>query len=173
MNEKKLRSDKTLCLLFERVLENVRRVYSSKSNNYQMPLHDNRSLSYLTQAEATLDSTGGKLSAPDSDVTIAVDSGTVPEGTHHKFFFRVVYDETSLLRDIPETPDRTLISPVIECGPHDINLLKPVEITVPHCLFFDEIKKDSIAVYRCEKYSDKGKFMISYPCIFPVTNKYN
>lgn len=115
-----------------------------------------RSLRYLTQAEATLDSTGGKLSAPDSDVTIAVDSGTVPEGTHQKFFFRVVYDETSLLRDIPETPDRTLISPVIECGPHDINLLKPVEITVPHCLFFDEIKKDSIAVYRCEQYSDKG-----------------
>lgn len=113
-------------------------------------------LRYITKAEATFDNTGGKLSAPDSDVTITVDSGAVPDGVHQNFFFRVVYDETSLLRDIPETPDRTLISPVIECGPHDINLLKPVEITVPHCLYFDEIKKDSIAVYRCERYSDQG-----------------
>ena len=75
---------------------------------------------------------------------------------NQRFFFRVVHDETSLLRDIPETPERTLISPVIECGPHDINLPKPVEIIVPHCLYFDEVKKESITVCRCENYSDKG-----------------
>lgn len=94
--------------------------------------------------------------APDSDIKINVDSGAVPEGVNQRFFFRVVYDETSLLRDIPETPNKTLISPVIQCGPEDINLLKPVEIVVPHCLYLDDVKKDTISVYRCGSYSDDG-----------------
>ena len=52
-------------------------------------------------------------------------------------------------------PEGTLISPVIECGPHSVTLLKPVEITVPHDLCLDEVRKDSIRVYRCEP-SSKG-----------------
>ena len=67
-----------------------------------------------------------------------------------------MYDETLLLRDFPETPERTLISPVIQCGPEDISLSKPVEIVLPHCLYVDEVKKTSISVYRCEKFSDQG-----------------
>ena len=106
--------------------------------------------SYITQAEDTFNSAGGKLTAPDSDIIINIDSGAVPEGVNQPFFFHVVYDETSLLRDIPETPDRTLISPVIQCGPENISLLKPVEIIVPHCLSMDEVKKDTVSVYRCE-----------------------
>ena len=96
------------------------------------------------------------MCAPNSNVRIIVDSGAVPEGINQPFFFRVVYDETLLLRDIPETPDRTLISPVIQCGPEDINLLKPVDVVVPHCLYVDEVKKESITVYRCGHYSDEG-----------------
>lgn len=72
-------------------------------------------------------------------------------------FFGVVYDETMLLRDIPETPENTLISPVIQCGPENINLSKPVEIVLPHCLYVDEVKKGCISVYRCEQFSDEGK----------------
>ena len=41
----------------------------------------------------------------------------------------MIYNDT----DIPETNERTLISPVIKCGPDDINPQKAMEI-VPHCL---------------------------------------
>lgn len=85
----------------------------------------------------------------------------------------MVYDEIFLLWDILEIFDRMLIFFVIECGLYDINLFKLVEIIVLYCLFFDEIKKDLIVVYRCEKYFDKGKFMISYFCIFFVIYKYS
>ena len=114
-----------------------------------------RSPGYITEAEATFDSSGGKLFAPDSDVFITVGSGAVQEGTKQRFFFRVPKDDSTLLQDIPDMPEGTLISPVVECGPHNVTLLKPVEITVPHDLCLDEVRKDSIRVYRCEP-SSKG-----------------
>ena len=102
---------------------------------------------YLTRAEATFDSSGGKLTAEDSNVTINVESGAVPNGVSQQFYFGVVYDDTLLLRDIPEMPQWSLISPVIKCGPDDMDLLKPVEIILPHCLYKDEVKKSWVSVY--------------------------
>ena len=113
---------------------------------------------YLTRAEATFDSVGGRLTAPNSNVTINVESGAVPNGVSQQFYFGVVYDDTLLLRDIPETSQRSLISPVIKCGPDDIDLLKPVEIILPHCLIIDEVKKSCVSVYRCRQFSEKGAF---------------
>ncbi|XP_022780051.1 netrin receptor UNC5B-like [Stylophora pistillata] len=109
-----------------------------------------RSPRYITEAQAKFDSSGGKLSAPDSDVVITVGSGAVPEGREQPFFFRVPKYDSTLLQDISEMPEGRLISPVIECGPHGLTLLKPVEITVPHDLCLDEVRKDWIRVYRCE-----------------------
>ena len=115
---------------------------------------------YLTRAEATFDSSGGKLTAEDSNVTINVESGAVPNGVSHQFYFGVVYDDTLLLRDIPETSQRSLISPVVKCGPDDIDLLKPVEIILPHCLYMDEVKKSWVGVFRCRQFSEKGAFFL-------------
>ena len=109
---------------------------------------------YITKLEATFTNTGGELCAPlNSDVRIVVPSDAVPAGIKQPVFFGVFSDETTLLRDIPEAPNRTLISPVVECGPHDIRLLKPVEIIVPHCLCLSEAKKEWISVYRCGRFS--------------------
>ncbi|XP_027046981.1 uncharacterized protein LOC113674694 [Pocillopora damicornis] len=116
---------------------------------------DSRSPGYITEAEATFDSSGGQLIAPDSDVVITVGSGAVQEGIKRRFFFRVLKDDSTLLQDIPDVPEGTLISPVIECGPHGVTLLKPVEISVPHDLCLDEVRKDLIRVYRWEP-SSKG-----------------
>ena len=114
-----------------------------------------RSPRYITEAEATFDSSGGQVIAPDSDVVITAGSGAVQEGIKRRFFFRVLKDDSTLLQDIPDVPEGTLISPVIECGPHGVTLLKPVEISVPHDLCLDEVRKDLIRVYRWEP-SSKG-----------------
>ena len=109
---------------------------------------------YITKLEASFTSTGGELSASsDSNVRIIVPKGAIPAGINQPVFFGVFFDETPLLQDIPEAPDKTIISPVVECGPHDINLKKPVEIIVPHCLCLSEAKKEWIIVYRCGNFS--------------------
>jgi len=109
---------------------------------------------YITKLEATFTSSGGELCAPmDTDDRVIVPKGAIPAGINQHVFFGVFYDETTLLRDIPEAPDKTLISPVIECGPHDIHFSKSVAIVVPHCLCLNEAKDECITVYRCGKFS--------------------
>ena len=118
---------------------------------------------YISRAEDTFSSAGGELcTALDSDVRIIVDGDTIPFGIQQRIFFGVIYNEAEFLRDVPETSNRTLISPVIECEPHDIELLKPVTIIVPHCLDLGKAKKEWVTVYRCELFPDheNGLFVI-------------
>ena len=132
---------------------------------------------YVTKLEATFTSAGGELSAPlDSNVRIIVPKGTIPAGTNQPVFFGVFLDEIPLLRDIPEEPDKTLISPVVECGPHDINLSNPVEIIVPHCLCLSKAKKKWITVYRCGNFAaefegDGSLFVLLYGSLFLIKDE--
>lgn len=109
---------------------------------------------YVRKLEATFTSAGGELTAPlDSNVRIIIPKGAIPAGENQPVFFGVFLDEIPLLRDIPEEPNKTLISPVVECGPHDINLSNPVEVIVPHCLCLSKAKRKSITVYRCGNFA--------------------
>ncbi|XP_022807483.1 netrin receptor UNC5C-like isoform X3 [Stylophora pistillata] len=106
-------------------------------------------LKYINQVEGHFSSSGGELSAaPDSEVKIVIGNGAV--GDNQLVFLREVDDETKLLQNIPVGPDETLISPVIECGPDDISLSKPLKIIVPHCLEMGEVEKEWISVYRTD-----------------------
>ena len=111
----------------------------------------------VTSARGSFDNTGGTLTHPDSDVCINIEPGTFLDGNRQSIFFHVIYNDTYVIRDIPETDKRTLISPVIKCGPDDINPQKAMEIVVPHCLYVNEVKKGSIAVYRCDKFTNEGR----------------
>ena len=87
----------------------------------------------------------GELSAPlESDIRTIVPSGAIPTGKDQDVVFGVLSEEKILLRDIPETPGKVLISPVAERGPHDIHLSKLVEIIVSHCRCLSDAKKDYI-----------------------------
>lgn len=109
---------------------------------------------YITKSEAIFTSDGGELNASsDSNVRIIVPRAAIPAGRNQPVFFGVFSDETPLLQDIPDASEKTLISPVVECGPHDTTFSKPVEIIVPHCLCLREAKKESITVYRCANFS--------------------
>ena len=86
-----------------------------------------------------------------------VDPGTIPDEVQQKLYYRVIYDARPLFQDFLEGRDGTLISPVFECGPSDVQLKKPVEIIVPHCLCLDETRKAVVTVLRCaSSFSDKG-----------------
>ncbi|XP_067043943.1 uncharacterized protein [Acropora muricata] len=113
-------------------------------------------LLFVTSAHGSFDNTGGKLTHPNSDVCINIEPGTFPHGNQQPVFFHVIYNDTYVIWDIPETNERTLISPVIKCGPDDISPQKAMEIVVPHCLDVDEVKKGPIAVYRCEQFTNEG-----------------
>ena len=127
--------------------------YSDETLNNHLPTSFPK---YITRLEHTFTSTGGELCAPlESDIRIIVPSGAIPAGINQSVFFGV-FDETTLLRDIPEAPDCTLISPVLECGPHKIHLLKPVEIIIPHCLDLKEAKREWITVYRGGEFFAQG-----------------
>ena len=132
---------------------------------------------YVTKFEATFTSAGGELSAPsDSNVRIIVPKGAIPAGTNQPVFFGVLSDEIPLLRDIPAEPDKTLISPVVECGPHDINLSNPVEIIVPHCLCLSKAKRKWITVYRCGNFAaefegDGSLFVLLYGSLFLIKHE--
>ena len=120
---------------------------------------------YTKKVEGKFTSTGGELSASmDSNIRIIIPKGAIPVGKNQPIFFGVFLDETPLLRDIPGAPDETLISPVVECGPHDIHLSKSVEIIVPHCLCLSEAKKEWITVYRCGNFSAELEGMVV--CLF-------
>ncbi|XP_068673822.1 uncharacterized protein [Montipora foliosa] len=111
---------------------------------------------FVTHAEGIFNINGGILTHPDSNVSINIEHGTFPDGHPQPIFFNVIHDDTYVIRDVPETDERTLISPVIHCGPHDINPNKAIEIVVPHCLYVDEVKKGCITVYRCGEFPDIG-----------------
>ena len=131
--------------------------YSSETLQYHPPWSFP---TYITKVEATFTNTGGELSAPlESDIRIIVPSDAVPAGISQNIFFGVFSEETILLQDIPEAPDKTLISPVVECGPHEIHLSKPVEIIVPHCLCLSDAKMEWITVYRCGHFPAQGTWL--------------
>ena len=104
---------------------------------------------HCLKVERTFNCKGGTLWSRNSDMRINVDPGTIPIGSTQTLFSRIIYDERPLLGKLPEGPDRTLISPVFECGPSGILLQKPVEIVVPHCLS-DPSNHDTIQVFRCD-----------------------
>ena len=132
--------------------------HSDKETTNHILFYSLRSeLLFVTSAHGSFDNTGGTLTHRDSDVSINIEPGTFPDGNQQPIFFHVIYNDTYVIRDIPERNERTLISPVIKCGPDDINPQKAMEIVVPHCLYIDEVKKGSIAVYRCEQFTNEGR----------------
>ena len=71
-------------------------------------------LLFVTSAHGSFDNSGGTLTHPDSNVCFNIEPGTFADGNQQSIFFHVIYNDTCVIRDIPETNERTLISPVIK-----------------------------------------------------------
>ncbi|KAG8144855.1 hypothetical protein E2320_013264 [Naja naja] len=69
----------------------------------------------IATARGVFNSNGGVLSSIETGVSIIIPQGAIPEGIEQEIYFK------------------TLLSPLVMCGPHGLKFLKPVELRLPHC----------------------------------------
>lgn len=79
-------------------------------------------------ARGVMDYFGGKLSCPSTGVSIFVPVGAIPEGVQQEIYFQVCQDSSSM----PTLNTENRVSPIVMCGPHGLQFLKPVELILPH-----------------------------------------
>ncbi|XP_042593017.1 netrin receptor UNC5B isoform X1 [Cyprinus carpio] len=81
-------------------------------------------------ASATLGSLGGRLTIPNTGVSLLVPPGTIPQGKFYEMYLIInKWEKTTL----PSDGSQTVLSPVVSCGPSGMLLSRPVVLTLPHC----------------------------------------
>ncbi|MCI4376380.1 hypothetical protein PGIGA_G00187840 [Pangasianodon gigas] len=79
---------------------------------------------------ATLGSLGGRLTIPNTGVSLLVPPGTIPQGKFYEMYLIInKWEKTTL----PSEGGQTVLSPVVSCGPSAMLLSRPVILTLPHC----------------------------------------
>ncbi|KAL1138574.1 hypothetical protein AAG570_008637 [Ranatra chinensis] len=81
-------------------------------------------------ARATMTCSGGRISLPESGVSLTVPEGAIPRGQKEDVYIAVLRDD----RHRPKLTDRqTQLSPVVLSGPAGIVFKKPVILNFHHC----------------------------------------
>ncbi|XP_069096669.1 netrin receptor UNC5B isoform X1 [Pleurodeles waltl] len=78
----------------------------------------------------TLGCLGGRLTIPDSGVSLLVPHGAIPQGKYYEMYLMIHKRETTIL---PSEGTQTILSPIVSCGPMGQLLCRPVILTIPHC----------------------------------------
>ncbi|KAG5266652.1 hypothetical protein AALO_G00234630 [Alosa alosa] len=85
-------------------------------------------------ASATLGCLGGRLTIPNTGVSLLVPPGTIPQGKFYEMYLIInKWEKTTL----PSEGSQTVLSPVVSCGPSGMVLGRPVVLTLPHCALLD------------------------------------
>uniref|UniRef100_A0A8C1AQ20 Netrin receptor UNC5 n=1 Tax=Cyprinus carpio carpio TaxID=630221 RepID=A0A8C1AQ20_CYPCA len=85
-------------------------------------------------ASATLGYLGGRLTIPNTGVSLLVPPGTIPQGKFYEMYLIInKWEKTTL----PSDGSQTVLSPVVSCGPSGMLLSRPVVLTLPHCAQLD------------------------------------
>ncbi|KAK3737802.1 hypothetical protein QZH41_015861, partial [Actinostola sp. cb2023] len=99
-------------------------------------MYDFESLDDDTQvvatARGTFTSEGGVLSSPETGVSIHIPKGAIEPGREQEIYFKVCKDN-NIMPPLDADKGETLLSPLVMCGPHGTQFLKPVELRLPHC----------------------------------------
>uniref|UniRef100_G3NN06 Netrin receptor UNC5 n=1 Tax=Gasterosteus aculeatus aculeatus TaxID=481459 RepID=G3NN06_GASAC len=83
---------------------------------------------------ATMGNLGGRLTIPNTGVSLLVPPGTIPQGKFYEMYLIInKWDNTTL----PSEGSQTVLSPVVSCGPSGMLLNRPVVLTLPHCAQLD------------------------------------
>ncbi|XP_053392555.1 netrin receptor UNC5C-like isoform X2 [Mercenaria mercenaria] len=105
--------------------ENVRDSRGSL-NSVELPSHiDTDAVTW-----STFDHRGGRLSLPESGVTLLIPEGAICRGKTEEIYMAVCRDD----KDRPKLSEKqTILSPIVLCGPTGMMLKKPVVLSVQHC----------------------------------------
>ena len=81
------------------------------------------------------DHNGGRLSIPDSDVTLTIPHLAIPKGKTEAVYIALMKQDG----EFPTlNPRQALLSPVIICGPNGLKFNRTVILSMPHSALLDE-----------------------------------
>ncbi|XP_041355918.1 tight junction protein ZO-1-like isoform X2 [Gigantopelta aegis] len=86
----------------------------------------------VATARGLFTSAGGVLESKETGVSIVIPPGAISDNMSQEIYFKVCRDN-SILPPLDKDRGETLLSPLVMCGPHGIEFLKPVELRLPHC----------------------------------------
>uniref|UniRef100_A0A7N6BQH0 Netrin receptor UNC5 n=1 Tax=Anabas testudineus TaxID=64144 RepID=A0A7N6BQH0_ANATE len=117
---------------------------------------------------ATLGNLGGRLTIPNTGVSLLVPPGTIPQGKFYEMYLIInKWDKTTL----PSEGSQTVLSPVVSCGPSGMLLNRPVVLTLPHCAQLDTPTPDWTLTLKSQTHQGAweevltvGEETLSSPC---------
>ncbi|XP_028324543.1 netrin receptor UNC5B isoform X4 [Gouania willdenowi] len=117
---------------------------------------------------ATLGNLGGRLTIPNTGVSLLVPPGTIPQGKFYEMYLIISkWDKTTL----PSEGSQTVLSPVVSCGPSGMLLNRPVVLTLPHCAQLDTPTPDWTLTLKTQTHQGAweevltvGEESLSSPC---------
>ncbi|XP_026045694.1 netrin receptor UNC5B isoform X1 [Astatotilapia calliptera] len=117
---------------------------------------------------ATLGNLGGRLTIPNTGVSLLVPPGTIPQGKFYEMYLIInKWDKTTL----PSEGSQTVLSPVVSCGPSGMLLNRPVALTLPHCAQLDTPTPDWTLTLKTQTHQGAweevltvGEETLSSPC---------
>ncbi|XP_071247469.1 netrin receptor UNC5B-b-like [Salvelinus alpinus] len=116
----------------------------------------------------TLGNLGGRLTIPNTGVSLLVPSGTIPQGKFYEIYLTInKWEKTTL----PSEGSQTVLSPVVSCGPSGMLLSRPVVLTLPHCAQLDTPTPDWTLTLKTQTHQGAweevltvGEESLSSPC---------
>ncbi|XP_029031141.1 netrin receptor UNC5B isoform X4 [Betta splendens] len=117
---------------------------------------------------ATLGNLGGRLTIPNTGVSLLVPPGTIPQGKFYEMYLIInKWDKTTL----PSEGGQTVLGPVVSCGPSGMLLNRPVVLTLPHCAQLDTPTLDWTLTLKSQTHQGAweevltvGEETLSSPC---------
>ncbi|CAL8366959.1 unnamed protein product [Gadus morhua 'NCC'] len=117
---------------------------------------------------ATLGHLGGRLTIPNTGVSLLVPSGTIPQGKFYEMYLIInKWEKTTL----PSEGSQTVLTPVVSCGPTGMLLNRPVVLTLPHCAQLDTPTPDWTLTLKTQTHQGAweevltvGEETLSSPC---------
>uniref|UniRef100_A0A915PNM0 Tight junction protein ZO-1 n=1 Tax=Setaria digitata TaxID=48799 RepID=A0A915PNM0_9BILA len=87
----------------------------------------------IEHATGLIDVRGGRLSCPKTGVSLIIPEGAISEGVQQEIYVKVCRaNDVGNRPPLDESRGESLMSPLVMCGPQDLQFNVPVELRLPH-----------------------------------------
>uniref|UniRef100_A0A0N5A8Y0 Tight junction protein ZO-1 n=1 Tax=Syphacia muris TaxID=451379 RepID=A0A0N5A8Y0_9BILA len=95
--------------------------------------HEEDDATIIEHVLDVVDSGGGTLNCPQSGVMLIIPEGAIKEGVKQEIYVKVCRANGNNSRPpLDESRGESLMSPLVMCGPQNLQFKKPVELRLPH-----------------------------------------